>query len=439
VHCHRDFWYDDFIGVCTSRVCSSVPGFEQNLSTMEYDPKIGPRKILLREETRHKYATELEKAPIEDILTTKSHTCKCHHRFYFYACPMCRRLMPRMRKEELKKTIAPAGIGKSGKTVFMTALIERLLNRGIVKPNINVVSNFAEQDDFYRFREKYDILFKGKRLFAPTVPGEIPAPYLLRTTTEEKGVQERKFAHTLWYDFSGETFEKAAATDSIMQYYSAVGGIFFFIDPSNSSNVVETLNIRPNHEDGADPLRDLSVISMIHSLLVKTGGNENAPRQKLIAVIVNKADLFKGKGFSFFGDDSMVWQKSPHRDAGAFCLDDFKEVNREVEEYVRIYHSNIHGQLKLFLNDAKDNIGYFAVSPLGQTPDSNDELDTSIGINPMRVEDPFYWMLWKMGNLPAIGEEVFLDREDNHPGTGVPQYPGEAPSPKNGAGSTELF
>jgi hypothetical protein len=442
VHCHHDFWFDDFIGICTALECKMVPGYHYNLQTGGYDDKHGPRQILLREETRSNFKEELELAPIEAMSDPAVHRCPvCRHRVYFYACPHCRHPMPRLKKNELNKTIAPAGIGASGKTVYMTALIERLLNRGIAKTNISIVSDFADHEDMRRYMENYNSLFRKKELFGSNDPAAVPPPYLLRTITEEKDALKRE-AYTLWYDFAGESFTNRAATDPIIQYFLAVGGILLFVDPTNCPEVVESLGIRANSEKGADPMLDSTVLNIIQTLLVNHGGQE-ALRQKLVAVIVNKVDVFKGKGFAHFGEDSRVWQKSPHRDAGAFCYDDFKEINMEVKEYVRCNHFNIYQQLIKFLNAKKDNVGYFAVSALGQTPDNNNKLDSEAGIKPFRVEDPYYWMLMKMGNMPSVGEEPFYDSSDSdyaHTGSDRTGPVGPVEKPEDSKGSaTEVF
>ncbi len=412
-YCHQDFWYEDFVGICTALKCSSVNywglPFGQPESTEFYLNLTGPRRVLMRPETMQRYPLAFQPdsngqgGPIEDVSPGNTHSCpKCRHPIYFYCCPICRMTMPRMRKDELKNTIAPAGIGSSGKTVYMTVLIETLTHKGIIKPNLRIITSFCETADFHRWEELYRTIYKNNLVPTPTSQEQVPLPYLVKTGTTQRPSNERKMAFTLWYDFSGESFEKAATTNSILQYFASVGGIFFFVDPTNSAEVVYSLHL--NTAAMPDHTKDMGAITQINSLITKIDGT-GAAQKKLIAVIVNKVDIFKGKDFGFFGDDSQIWQPSPHRSNGAFCLDDYHSVSQEVKEYLIQCHSNIYTSLAEMENADQSNIGYFAVSALGQDPKSG-HLESPV--NPIRVEDPFYWMLWKMGHMPAIGETILV-------------------------------
>ena len=402
LNCHREFWYDDFVGICTSLKCSTAGYFEwqhDGLSGDSYIKQAGPRRVLLREQTKSNFPSVFEEAPIEDIAPEGTHLCPaCHTPLYYYCCPICRKPMPRMRMGELKNTIAPAGIGQSGKTVYMTILIRQLMYESIIKPNIKMITQFCEKADFARWKTIDDLLNRQKRLPASTNMADVPLPYLVNTQTRHKPDNSSKNAYTLWYDFSGESFEDKDNMNPILQYFGSVGGIIFFIDPTNSKKVVDDLNLPP--PENLDPGRDLGVITQISSLLKNREGNYDAIRKKWIAVIVNKIDLFRGRDYLHFNDNSDVWSKSPHRSNGAFCLDDFRNINGEVEDYVKVCHKPIYGQLELFKNHDGSNIGFFAVSALGQEPDGD---SLSREIEPIRVEDPFYWMLWKMGHMPAKG------------------------------------
>lgn len=338
----------------------------------------------------------------------------CRQDFYFFACPHCRHPLPRLRKRDLENTIAPAGIGFSGKTVFMTILIKHLLNKSIIRPDISVVSSFAEPEHLKKYREKHDLLYKHKQTLGSTQTGDIPLPYLLQTVTTDRRqeIPRKNKAFTLWYDFAGDSFEIESVVHPVIQYFRYVRGILFFVDPTNSERLVEELGLVPNDPtQGADEMRDEQVFTQIQKLLPELQQGQGYLRDKFIAVIVTKVDLFRDRKFSYFGEGSPVWWPSPHQTAGEFCLDDFISVNDEVKNYLHDYHSGIYGKLQSLDNEAdprKSNVGFFAVSPLGAAPE--DQVLTK-PIRPLRVEDPFYWMLWKMGHLqstrdPLAGEHL---------------------------------
>lgn len=189
-----------------------------------------------------------------------------------------------------------------------------------------------------------------------------------------------------------------------------------FLDPTNSEEIVSTLNVEANNpEDGADCLRDQAVLHQVVNIIDRSGHHEDELQKKLVAVVVNKVDIFKGTEFSHFGPDSHLWQKSPHYNAGEFCIDDFREINREVKDYVETYHPEISGLLSYLANDEESNIGYFGVSSLGHPPAAGNKLEEKI--EPIRVEDPFYWMLWKMGKFRPYDAPESLDQQ---PQTDIP-------------------
>lgn len=419
MNCHTDFWYDDFLGLCTSKKCFETDTYQMVIDSTDFDLTVGPRQILLRPETRDNHTETInEDYPIDDILKTKNHICPtCKQRFYFYACPHCRFPIPRLTKEDLKNTIAPAGIVSSGKSIYMTVLIQHLLNNSIIKKDFKLISNFSQTEDFDNYMEKYKTLFQENMVLPATAPGETPLPYLLRTTTREK--KDFKKSFTLWYDYSGESFEVESDKQAVIQYFREVGGILLFLDPTNSKPVVDALDISPNDLVKAESIRDQRVLQQIRSLINPDDEFAEGFGKKYIAVIVNKVDLFRGNDIGFFGEDSLIWQPSPHYAAGEFCLDDFYQINREVKDYVEHYHAPVYNQIWDLANSDNSNIGFFAVSSLGSPP--NDQYIEK-SINPLRVEDPFYWMLWKMGHMRG------LDRGDIHFDDPIDSPPNDTPS-----------
>ena len=403
IHCHKEFSFDDFIGLCTSKECYNSNVFIQDIDMGLFNPDLGPRQILLRTSTRDRIPTINEEYPIDDITSSINPTCPvCSSRIFFYACPHCRHAMPKIGKEVFDNMIAPAGIGASGKSIYMTVLINQLMEAPILQHNIQVISSFTEIEDLRRYGEKYRSLFREKIKFSATQVMEMPTPYLLRTTTTEnkRGLERHRNTYTLWYDFGGEHFEVSEAQHYALRYFAAVKGILLFVDPTNSPALVKKLELEDiDNASRADHFNDLNVITQVQGIMEKVRG-QHAMKNNFIAVIVNKIDLFKGKDFPFFqANFSPVWEPSPHQKAGGFVLSDYKKVEEEVISYLKTYHSTLYGQLQNWSNQDKSNIGYFGVSALGN-PLVEDEIFHDI--HPIRVEDPFYWLLWKLGNLPLI-------------------------------------
>ncbi|KAA3655060.1 MAG: hypothetical protein DWQ10_17405, partial [Calditrichaeota bacterium] len=152
-----------------------------------------------------------------------------------------------------------------------------------------------------------------------------------------------------------------------------------------------------------------------NTILTRAHEDEDAMRDKLFAIIVNKVDIFRGKGIGHFDEDSIIWQPSPHNTAGEFCVDDFNRVNKEVRNYAKEFHHQIYSQLVGLENSEGSNVGYFAVSSLGHPP-AEGSYNLEQPIEPIRIEDPFYWMLYKMGHLPGTNRDngdFFADSDED--------------------------
>jgi len=317
--------------------------------------------------------------------------------------------MPKLLKSDLENTVAPVGIKDSGKTTYMTVLIKTLIEEPLLRASLSVTSHFSQSEDLTHYREnRHKILFTNNEKLMPTQATDWPQPYLLNTYTKERYKPENKTI-TLWYDFAGEALENNDATDPILRYLGVVKGILIFIDPKNCKQLANNLSFQYLEEPNA--MKDIQVLTKI-SEIIASMGNEQTLKEKFYAVIVNKIDLFKNKGFEFFQEDSFVWQPSPHKNAGGFVVEDFQAINDEVRNYVASYHTSVYGHLMRFMNEKQDNVGFFAVSTMGFEPDINNYRFNQ-DISPLRIEDPFYWLLWKMGNLPAIGENN-IGKQMNH-------------------------
>lgn len=86
---------------------------------------------------------------------------------------------------------------------------------------------------------------------------------------------------------------------------------------------------------------------------------------------------------------SYFRNQSPHRLIGAFDVDDFNTINDEMKAYVDKWNG---GGFVQKANAFKES-AFFGLSALGCNPD---DLNGTVPIvAPMRVEDPFLWLLYK--------------------------------------------
>jgi hypothetical protein len=161
------------------------------------------------------------------------------------------------------------------------------------------------------------------------------------------------------------------------------------IDPLQLDVVCQQLNTTPPRNDPqAHPERILERLLELFErrhglhLLSRFGvGNKiNVP----IAITVSKVDVLS----------PIVDPGSPLNIAGehqnALNLTDAQSVSTEVSRYLRRWiGSNFCNNIESSFSQFQ----YFGVSSLGHQPDAQHPVVT----NPLRVEDPFLWLLYKTG------------------------------------------
>ena len=87
--------------------------------------------------------------------------------------------------------------------------------------------------------------------------------------------------------------------------------------------------------------------------------------------------------------DSALLRPSEH--FGQLDLDDIQSVSTEVGSYLKTW-INLNFYEEISLKFAQHR--YFGVSSLGGQPDGQNRLSS---VNPLRVEDPFLWILYQLG------------------------------------------
>ena len=95
---------------------------------------------------------------------------------------------------------------------------------------------------------------------------------------------------------------------------------------------------------------------------------------------------------AYLKPNSNVFQNYVHK--GYFNLNEYENINGEVKRFIE--------QVDLAFLDAVEvhfnNVGYFAISSLGQNPVEGRLQGV---IQPMRVDEPFLWLLYKLGYIES--------------------------------------
>ncbi len=325
------------------------------------------------------------------IIRNSSGSCDiCKKPAYKRLCPSCHNPIPQGAEEEgstVFVVLGPKGVGKSH---YIAVLINQLRNS--FSPEFGATMSPATDRTTLKYRDMYyKRLYEEGRKLAPTLSFEEsrearePMIYYLRFL---EGDSPRVYT-LAFFDTAGEDLDSAKKIMglNINSFITRASGIVFLVDPLQIPYIntrIRMDNKPPVGEDVANMLANIANIIRTNKSL-KMRDQIDIP----LAVVLTKADvLMKApendeESSILFGLNSSL---NIDREKGRYDKTNFDQISAEIEEYMRRAVS------KNFVQTVKEfkEHSYFAVSALGSNPTGN---VLSRGISPMRVEDPFIWLL----------------------------------------------
>ena len=327
----------------------------------------------------------------QHIIRNSSGLCDvCRRPVYTRVCPICHNIIPPGAEDEGNKIfviLGPKGVGKSH---YIAVLINQLKN--YVSKEFNGVLNAATDSTTLKYRDMYyRRLFEEKRKLPPTRSFDVsdesrePLIYYLRLFDSDSP----KVFTFAFFDTAGEDL---TSTDRMMalslnSFISNAAGIVYLVDPLQVRYINQRIHVDNKPPVGPDESDMLNNICQI----IRTNKKLKA-KEKIdipIAVCLTKSDvLFKApeneeEDKVLFGPCSTLHIPREH---GRFDKENFDQIDAELEEYLRRCLGDNFIQL---VNGFREHC-FFAVSALGCNPTGN---TLPRGVSPMRVEDPFIWLL----------------------------------------------
>jgi len=325
------------------------------------------------------------------IVRSASGVCDiCKKPVYKRLCPGCHNPIPQGAEEEGSSVfvlLGPKGVGKSH---YIAVLINQLRNS--FSPEFGATMSPATDRTTMKYRDMYyKRLYEEGRKLAPTLSFEEsresrePMIYYLRFL----GGDSPRVYTLAFFDTAGEDLDSTGKMMglNLNSFISRASGIVFLVDPLQIPYINTRIRMDNKPPTGSDVANMLSNIANIirtnNSLKMKD------PISIPLAVVLTKADvLMKApendeESSILFGLNSSLYIE---RERGKYDRTNFDQISVEIEEYMRRAVS------KNFVQAVKEfkEHSYFAVSALGSNPTGN---VLTRGISPMRVEDPFIWLL----------------------------------------------
>jgi hypothetical protein len=301
-------------------------------------------------------------------------------------CPYCHYELPHDIGQTDQRIIAIIGGRNTGKTHYIASLITRLKYE--VGGNFEFTVQMLDENTQERWeRDFHTPLFIQRTVLQPTrtasVDPQVKAPLVFRLTWNHTNVG--RALNICFFDSAGEDMASFTTMSTHNRYICRADGIIFLLDPLQIPSIRQQLTSvqLPTTDSRASPEH----IVVLLRKLFETQQNLRAtqPAKVPIAFTLSKVDTL----FPLLDRGSALRRPCEH--PGFLDLDDIQGVSTEIDNYLRTW---INVNFSNFVNNSFATHEYFGVSSLGREPDAQKRLST---VSPFRVEDPFLWILYKLG------------------------------------------
>ncbi len=304
-------------------------------------------------------------------------------------CPYCHNLLPRFYGKNEIKFMSVIGITSSGKTVYLSQLVENL-ESDLDKVGCSII--YSKEATEFR---KHHIIKRGYPLPVGTVVRFVPPIYFT--------VQKNQRNITLvTYDIAGEACADADYIVTYGKFIKNSDSIMMLIDPGQFKGLhaaLENTTVQMSADD--EKASPTTVISAVHSAFM---GVSNEKSNVPLAAVISKSDVLMNLTDNA-GDPLIPFQSHVRQDLTqmmdkSFNEMEYRNVNADITSMVMTQFPALHTTI---INNFT-RYGYFAVSALGCDVM---EISDSTGASwapvsdpiPLRIEEPFFWILKEWGMI----------------------------------------
>ena len=285
-------------------------------------------------------------------------------------------------------SIAVIGGRGTGKGHFIATLIHRLENETGTQFGFSL--GMLGDQTRQRYENDYRTpLIRNKELLQPTpsatIDASVKSPMIFRLTMHAG----RSAINISFFDSAGEDMKSLDAMSSEARYICSAAGIIFLLDPLQIDAVRQKL------PPARLPLRDIAgepvyIVERLRELFERQRGLAATKKIKTpVAFVLSKVDTL----FPIIDRASALRGTGGH--FGVFKLTDAESVNTEVQNYL---DSWMGGGFSNRVRSGFAQYKFFGVSSLGRQPDGRGQLES---VSPIRVEDPFLWLMHLLGQVKA--------------------------------------
>lgn len=310
-------------------------------------------------------------------------------------CPKCQKPLPINVERMENRIIGIVGLPGSGKSHYITALIQELQKPDIVEvfgPGSYFRGLNAEVDSRYN-TEFYQPLFQRNEpiIFTKGGVSHDPLIYTLAIKGDSLLQPVRRFS-LLFYDGSGQDIETKGLREKFARYIYNSAALIYIIDPAELKSfpkeVASLLDLRTREATKLPPAKIMDDIA--RSLRNDAGLMEDAPIPSSTAFTLAKSDLLKY--LPGVNETNQTFMRKADYENG-FRFADIDAISSETEALVKKYDFEIWHSSQSY-----GRVKYFAVSATGCGLDP--ATNKYPFVEPLRCLDPLFWVLYQLG---AVG------------------------------------
>jgi hypothetical protein len=303
-------------------------------------------------------------------------------------CPECHNELPVTAGKHPSNIVSIVGATSVGKSVYMTSLIHTLQHH--TANNFNAACLPLDNTISKRFRQSYEIpLFENGNLLQSTVKTSRQEPFIFQFVFKD---EDQAPLTLVFFDVAGEGMTDQEYIKLHASHIKNSAGILFLIDPMQIRTIREKLIYQMGENPGeivgqSDEPREV-VISLFADFIAD---QEKSKTDIPTAVVLTKSDLLhalKDEDGEYIRMNSNVFLNVTHR--GCLNLAEYENIHGEVRRFLEKVDVPFVNAMDVYFKDTS----YFAVSALGSNP-----VDQQVHgiITPIRVDEPFIWLLYKLG------------------------------------------
>ncbi|HLZ63265.1 MAG TPA: hypothetical protein VKR06_40550 [Ktedonosporobacter sp.] len=285
-----------------------------------------------------------------------------------------------------QRIIAIIGGRATGKTHYIASLITRL-QQEIASQFGFTIRMLGDHTQERWERDFYRPLFIRKTVLQPNRPAEVDpqvkAPLIFRLTFENAG--RKRVLNLSFFDTAGEDMASLGTMSLQNRYITHADGIVFLLDPLQIPDVRQQFPaaVLPPADPSVSPEH---IISRLRDLFERDQALRVTQKVRTpIAFALSKLDVL----FPLLEPGSEFHHPGGH--CGYLDLDDVQSVHTEVANYLALW---ISANFRGIIDGGFARYTYFGVSSLGEQPDPENRVSA---VSPLRVEDPFLWILYQLG------------------------------------------